>query len=311
MTTTPPRVSVIVPNYNYARYLTERIESILTQTYQDFELILLEDCSSDESRSILERYAQHPKVSHYVANEQNSGSPFVQWERGLLLARGEYIWIAEADDSCTPELLERLVAALEAHPAAIVAYAGSQLIDQSGQPLRTDYDTWQEDGTLHHWSSGEYLRTRLAWHATIYNASMAVFRRSTHSHISKDYTSLRSCGDWLFWLEVTRQGDVLELRTKLNRFRQHTERVTVRTDRTLERLAELGSVIRYLGQRQELSPWKKRVRRGQLYKETRRLYAGSELAEAALAYLRTELGIGRLDYLCERLDKGLRELTKH
>ena len=71
-----PLVSVIVPNYNYARYLEERIESILAQSFQDFELILLDDCSTDESRSILERYATHPKVSHYVPNEHNSGSPF-------------------------------------------------------------------------------------------------------------------------------------------------------------------------------------------------------------------------------------------
>lgn len=78
-----PTVSVIVPNYCHAPYLEQRIESILQQTFQDFELILLDDCSTDGSREILERYRNHPKVSGIFYNERNSGSPFKQWKKGL------------------------------------------------------------------------------------------------------------------------------------------------------------------------------------------------------------------------------------
>ncbi len=74
-------VSVIVPNYNHASYLVARIESILNQTYQDFELILLDDCSTDDSREVLLKYKDNPKVTHLVFNEQNSGSPFIQWQK--------------------------------------------------------------------------------------------------------------------------------------------------------------------------------------------------------------------------------------
>lgn len=70
-----PKVSVIVPNYNYARYLPDRIDSILKQTFQDFELILLDDASTDGSAALLERWRNHPKVSHIVVNDTNSGSP--------------------------------------------------------------------------------------------------------------------------------------------------------------------------------------------------------------------------------------------
>lgn len=76
-----PTVSVIVPNYCHAPYLEQRIESILQQTFQDFELILLDDCSTDGSREILERYRNHPKVSGIFYNERNSGSPFKQWKK--------------------------------------------------------------------------------------------------------------------------------------------------------------------------------------------------------------------------------------
>ena len=81
-----PTVSVIIPNYNHAPYLRQRIDSVLQQDYQDFEVILLDDCSKDDSRQVLENYRDHPKVSHVVYNEQNTGNTFIQWERGINLA---------------------------------------------------------------------------------------------------------------------------------------------------------------------------------------------------------------------------------
>ena len=102
-----PTVSVIVPNYNHARFLPQRIESILRQTYQDFELILLDDCSTDDSRAVLSQYASEPRV-RIQFNEVNSGSTFRQWNKGVRLARGKYVWIAESDDYADERLLERL-----------------------------------------------------------------------------------------------------------------------------------------------------------------------------------------------------------
>jgi glycosyltransferase involved in cell wall biosynthesis len=76
-----PKVSVIIPNYNHARYLRGRIESVLRQTYRDFEVILLDDCSTDDSRSILGEYVKDPRV-RIDFNEVNSGSTFKQWNKG-------------------------------------------------------------------------------------------------------------------------------------------------------------------------------------------------------------------------------------
>src|SRR5688572_1870647 len=102
-------VTVIIPNYNHASYLRQRIESVLNQTYKNIELIILDDCSTDNSREIIEKYRGHPKVSHIVYNEKNSGSTFKQWKKGIELAKGEWIWIAESDDWCEHTLLENLV----------------------------------------------------------------------------------------------------------------------------------------------------------------------------------------------------------
>src|SRR6185312_2167115 len=120
-----PIVSVIVPNYNHAKFLDQRIDSIINQTYQQFELIILDDCSTDNSREIIEQYRMHPKVSKIVFNEVNSGSPFEQWEKGIGLATGEYIWIAESDDYADERFIESLMALIKIEPETGLAYCGS------------------------------------------------------------------------------------------------------------------------------------------------------------------------------------------
>ena len=76
-----PNVSVIIPNYNHALYLQVRLDSVFNQTYQDFEVIILDDCSTDNSREIIEKYANNPKTSHIIFNDVNSGSTIKQWEK--------------------------------------------------------------------------------------------------------------------------------------------------------------------------------------------------------------------------------------
>ena len=107
--------SIVVPNYNHKRFLLQRLDSILAQSLQDFELILLDDCSTDGSQTILEKYARYLRV-RLEFNEVNSGSPFKQWNKGVQLARGKYVWIAESDDYADLRLLERLVAILKPNP---------------------------------------------------------------------------------------------------------------------------------------------------------------------------------------------------
>src|ERR1700740_1180691 len=116
-----PTVSVVVPNYNHGRFLRQRIDSILGQTFQDFELILVDGCSTDNSRPILSSYAGDPRV-RIELNSANSGSPFKQWNKGVRLARGEYVWIAESDDYAEASFLERLIAVLDSDPMVLLAY---------------------------------------------------------------------------------------------------------------------------------------------------------------------------------------------
>ena len=117
-------VSVIIPNYNHAPYLKQRIDSVLAQTFQDFEVIILDDCSKDNSREIIKEYQHDPRV-RLAFNENNSGCVFKQWNKGLKMAGGKYIWIAESDDYSAPTFLETMVGRLEADPKVGLAFCDS------------------------------------------------------------------------------------------------------------------------------------------------------------------------------------------
>jgi glycosyltransferase involved in cell wall biosynthesis len=90
--------SVIIPNYNHAEFLEQRIDSVLKQSLPPYEVIILDDGSTDQSARILESYANHPLISRIILNNKNSGSPFIQWAKGIRMATAGWIWIAESDD---------------------------------------------------------------------------------------------------------------------------------------------------------------------------------------------------------------------
>ena len=139
-----PKVSVIIPNFNHGIYLKQRINSVLNQTYQDFEVIILDDCSTDNSKEIIEQFRNHPKVTHIHYNEVNSGHAFYQWNKGVQLAKGELIWIAESDDYCDANLLETLVPLLQQNPDAALAYCKSVRVDEKNRFI-DDLSWWYKD----------------------------------------------------------------------------------------------------------------------------------------------------------------------
>lgn len=238
-----PKVSVIVPNYNYAKYLKERIDSILSQTYQNFELIILDDCSTDNSRDIIEGYRDDSHVSKIIYNEVNTGSPFMQWETGINLCSGEWIWIAESDDKASPEFLSTLLGEIEKTPNAVLAFSNSHYIDSSGTVLFSDNINDSSIMNVHIYEGEVYVHEKMLWSNHIYNASMVLFSRRAYCLISKDYVNYRCCGDWLFWTNLCLQGKIIESRQKLNFFRQHSNRVTEKASRSMADWREVGSVL--------------------------------------------------------------------
>lgn len=233
-----PRVTVIVPNYNHAAYLPKRLESIYQQTYQDFEVILLDDCSQDNSREIIDAYRRRPQTRVFF-NTQNTGSPFAQWRKGLDKANGEFIWIAESDDYAAPEFLARLIQVMDAEPSVGLVYSRSWLIN-AAHKIVGDSTAWTDDIDPERWhhsyinSGRDEIEQFLLKKNCIPNASAVLLRASTVHRVSLPDVSYRLCGDWLYWLRILTTSDIAFVAQPLNYWRQDSSNARVPNAGTLE-----------------------------------------------------------------------------
>ena len=129
-----PRVSVGLPVYNGERYLPQAVESLLNQTYRDFELIISDNGSTDSTRELCATYAAADPRVRFIRHEQNRGAIF-NWNFVVTQARGEYFRWASANDVSAPTLIERCLACLDAEPNVVVAYGRTAYMDDDGSPL--------------------------------------------------------------------------------------------------------------------------------------------------------------------------------
>ncbi len=213
--------SVIVPNYNHGSFLAERIDSVLNQRYQNFELILLDDASTDTSREIIEKYRHHPKVSNIVYNENNSGSTFQQWKKGLELSCYEWIWIAESDDKADSGFLEHCAAVIEQQRTASLVCVQSQWINEKGEQWFMRDTLFEKEGLR---PGKEILSDFMIHENHIKNASAVVFRRSIINDEEINMISqYKWCGDWTLWDLLLLKGDFYFISQPLNYFRRHTD----------------------------------------------------------------------------------------
>jgi glycosyltransferase involved in cell wall biosynthesis len=239
-----PLVTVLVPNYNHARFLPQRLQSIDDQTYRRMEIVLLDDCSTDNSREILEAYSRRTDC-RTIFNEKNSGSPFIQWQKGAALARGEYLWIAESDDYADPEFLERVVAVLERSPRVGLAYCQSNRVDENGVVLGSCEDYGRE---LHptRWSKDfqndgrDEVARYLVIQNMIPNASGTVVRRDLFQTAVQGAETRRLSGDWWTWVRMAASSEIAFVAETLNYFRTHNRSVRSTTSPRVECAEELA-----------------------------------------------------------------------
>ena len=236
-----PKVSVILPNYNHGKYLGPRFDSIVNQSFKDFEIIILDDASTDRSAEIIRSW-NDPRITDTVFNKTNSGSTFRQWEKGLSSAHGEYIWIAESDDLADPGFLKTLVARLDSDPEIVVAFAASTWIDENNreihQPPHETEKTWEPQ---------EIIRNDFLTGNMIYNASAVVFRKEALKRVNfEEITPYRYAGDWLFWIQLIDRQKVSRIGERLNFFRRHEENVSFKADREGLQYKEGLKVVYYI-----------------------------------------------------------------
>ncbi|MGH0681008.1 glycosyltransferase [Bacillus luti] len=234
------KISVIVPNYNYENYLPDRVRSILNQTYPLYELIFLDDASTDNSVSTFEKLLlkenkPHLKVQRII-NEKNSGSVFKQWIKGISAATGDYIWIAEADDLCDPTFLEEAIQGIHINNKVTLSYTQSKQIDEHGNVLADHYLNYTNDIDKDKWKTSysrkgiDEIQDTLLIKNTIPNVSSVVFKNIDIKNTEKQLEKFKVAGDWFFYVSILQEGHIHFNPKSLNYHRRHTNSVTKTED---------------------------------------------------------------------------------
>lgn len=229
-----PSVSVVVPNYNYERYLRERLDCIIQQEYPVKEIILLDDCSTDNSREIIDEYvAKYPNLIKSVINDANSGNVFKQWSKGFSLATGDYVWIAEADDLSEISFLKNIMGMINSNKDVTMCYSQSKMMDENGNIIGDNYFCYTDDVDKEAWkndyvlSAEEEISQHMTIKNTIPNVSGVVFKNDNHSEIFENAMSYTVAGDWRVYVDILNKGgNIGFVSESLNYHRRHSNSVT-------------------------------------------------------------------------------------
>ena len=217
MPTEEPKVSICIPNYNYGRFIGDAIQSALEQTYKNFELIIVDNCSTDNSEEVIKSFSD-PRI-RYCKNDRNIGL-IRNWNRCLSLARGEYITLLHADDKITPNSIEKRVEILDRNPTVGLVYASCIFIDSKGavtgeiHPYDRDYNVIRGED--------EFKKLVLGNHITTPTIMVRKKCYEALGSFSEEYLYM----DWEMWLRITLNYDVSFISEPLGYSRLHDASAT-------------------------------------------------------------------------------------
>lgn len=225
------KVTVFIPVYNGAQFLAETIDSVLAQTYSDFELLVVDDCSTDRSVEIVRAYAD-PRI-RLECNERNRGRPYTR-NRGLELARGEYLAVLDADDVCEPERLAQSVAFLDANPDVAAVGSAATYMDEGGRPLFIERVP----------TDSEAIRARI-FATNCFVHSSVTYRRALVLAIGGYDERLPVAQDYDLFLRLSVEHQLANLAEPLVRYRIHGGQVSQAKLATQRRLADAARVAAF------------------------------------------------------------------
>lgn len=230
------KISVVVPNYNYSKFLCERLCSILNQKIKLHEIIILDDKSTDNSTEIIDKYKN--MIKDYVNiktvyNKENSGTPFKQWKKGFDLATGDYVWIAEADDYCNENLLKELVKPIiKGKKNIMISYADTAFINRDGEIILKTIKPEIDIQKTGHWNNSyindgiNEIKKFSFLNNTIANVSSCLIKNNDYEEYLNEACKYRQAGDWIFYVYVMSMGNISFSNKIYNYYRVHGNNVS-------------------------------------------------------------------------------------
>jgi len=228
-------IDVIIPAYNYGTFLKESIHSVLAQTFQDFNVFVIDDGSTDNTKEVVSQYQSiHPNI-HYSFQE-NRGLPVAR-NVGLKLSTAPFIAFLDADDLWMPEKLEETLKTFRIQPQLGVVYTLVEVIDSSGN-LIPNVRPW-------HPVRGEIFRELLFRNQIVGSSSSVLLRRGCIEKVGGFDESLPSCEDWDLWLRISRFFAFDYVARPLVKIRIHERNMHKNTERMVKgKLALMDKVFR-------------------------------------------------------------------
>jgi len=233
-----PKISVIVTNHNYKRYLKQRLDSIMFQTNPVQELIFVDDASTDGSYEFAQSYLQNTTTNiKIIKHDEHIGNVFLNWLKGVESSEGDYVWIAEADDSAEPQFLEESVSKMINNQEVVMTYTQSKQMDVDSNIINMDYQYYIKDIGNERWDN-DYTRTGmdeiqsgLSVKNVIPNVSGVLFRRDVFlkvlQNLKDELLTFEIAGDWFIYVNILRHGDISFIKKSLNIHRRHSKGKTI------------------------------------------------------------------------------------
>ena len=219
----PPKISVLIPTYNYARFLPEAIESVLAQDWPNFELLIVDDASTDNTAEIVRPFCDRDPRVHFAANPANLGM-VNNWNHCLARAGGEYIKFLFGDDKlCHPQALSKMVALLENHPSAVLAATARVILDENSKAV----DIWRPLPNGCHNGRKIIAACLIGNGKNLVGEPSAVLFRKKDARRGFD-PAYRQIVDMEMWFHMLERGDLAYTREPLCAFRCHPLQQTER-----------------------------------------------------------------------------------
>lgn len=221
-----PSIGVLIPSYNHVKFINERVDSVLSQSFEHTQVYIVDDCSSDGTWEALQKYLTHERVSLH-RNPFPSGSPFTHYLPIFFQHQHDYWWVAESDDVADSEFLNQLITVLEDDHRLAFAYSNSTLINADGESIGSSLNFLEEYFPEIDWKQNQYLSVEIGLKLLtrgqiVPNMSSLVFRATAIDlYQLQPIKNFKLAGDWFFMAVLQANGPGYFVRVELNRFRSH------------------------------------------------------------------------------------------
>ena len=254
------KVTAVIPNYNYEKFLKQRVYSILYQTKKIEKLLILDDCSTDNSKEEIEKIKK--TIEKYVPveiiyNEKNSGSAFKQWAKGIKHSTSDYVWICEADDYCTKDFLEKVTKPIIKNENIVISYGNTSFIDAKGEIIYKNIIPQIDLLNTKHWNKN-YINDGISevenytyLNCTIPNVSGVIIRKDNYTEEFKRISTYKQAGDWLFYASIMKRGKIAFTKKVLNYYRVHGNNISTVTKKEAH-MKEIKDIHKFIRENYKL-----------------------------------------------------------